>query len=60
LCLSSAAVIIGATWPPTFVGGLIVTMNRLIPSLRSHTLFTLILGGYFALAFGFSVANPIY
>ncbi len=35
-------------------------MNRLISSLRSHPLFTLILFGYLALAFGFSVVNPIY
>ena len=35
-------------------------MNRLTSPLRSNPLFTLILFGYLALAFGFSVVNPIY
>lgn len=35
-------------------------MKRLISSLRSHALFTLILVGYLALTFGFSIVNPIY
>ena len=35
-------------------------MTRLLSSLRSHPLFTLILIGYLVLAFGFSVVNPIY
>jgi hypothetical protein len=35
-------------------------MHRLISAVRAHTLFTLILIGYLALAFGFSVVNPLY
>ena len=35
-------------------------MTRLLSSLRSHKLFTLILVGFLVLAFGFSVVNPIY
>jgi 4-amino-4-deoxy-L-arabinose transferase-like glycosyltransferase len=35
-------------------------MKRLISAIQSNWLFTLILAGYLALAFGFSVANPIY
>lgn len=35
-------------------------MKRLIAAINSHYLITLILIGYVALAFGFSVANPIY
>ncbi len=35
-------------------------MKRLASAVQSNRLFTLILIGYLALAFGFSVANPIY
>ncbi len=42
------------------VGGLSLAMKRLISAIQSNRLFTLILIGYLALAFGFSVVNPIY
>jgi 4-amino-4-deoxy-L-arabinose transferase-like glycosyltransferase len=42
------------------VGGLSLIMNRLLSALPSNRLFALILIGYLALAFGFSVINPIY
>src|SRR5574337_2183942 len=35
-------------------------LKRLLCSTQSHKLFTAILIAYLALAFGFSVANPIY
>lgn len=35
-------------------------MKRLTAAVQAHRLFTLILVGYLALAFGFSVVNPIY
>ena len=35
-------------------------MKRLISGIQSNRLFTLILLGYLALAFGFSVVNPVY
>src|SRR5512135_212297 len=35
-------------------------MKHLTSAIQSNGLFTLILAGYLALAFGFSVANPIY
>ena len=35
-------------------------MKHLIAAIQSNRLFTLILIGYLALAFGFSVVNPIY
>jgi 4-amino-4-deoxy-L-arabinose transferase-like glycosyltransferase len=37
-----------------------LTMKHLIAAVQANRLFTLILIGYLALAFGFSVANPIY
>jgi hypothetical protein len=42
------------------VGGLSLTMKRLASAVQSNLLFALILAGYLVLAFGFSVANPIY
>ena len=42
------------------VGGLSLIMKRLASVVQSNLLFTLILAGYLALAFGFSVTNPIY
>ncbi len=42
------------------VGGLSLTMKRLASAVQLNLLFMLILAGYLALAFGFSVANPIY
>jgi hypothetical protein len=42
------------------VGGLSLTMKRLISAIQSNLLFTLILVGYLALALGFSVVDPIY
>jgi hypothetical protein len=42
------------------VGGLSLTMKRLAATIQAHVLFTLILVGYLALAFGFSIANPLY
>ena len=35
-------------------------MKRLTAAIQANGLFTLILAGYLALAFGFSIANPIY
>jgi hypothetical protein len=35
-------------------------MKRLMSAIQSNRLFTLILIGYLALAFGFSIVNPIY
>ena len=35
-------------------------MKRLTAAIQANGLFTLILAGYLALAFGFSVANPLY
>ena len=42
------------------VGGLSLIMYRLKSAIESNRLLTLILIGYLALAFGFSVVNPIY
>jgi 4-amino-4-deoxy-L-arabinose transferase-like glycosyltransferase len=35
-------------------------MKKITSTVRAHSLFTLILIGYLALAFGFSVVNPLY
>ncbi|HSD84501.1 MAG TPA: hypothetical protein VLG46_11610, partial [Anaerolineae bacterium] len=43
-----------------FIHRLPFCMKRFKAVVQSHALFTLILVGYLALAFGFSVANPIY
>src|SRR5512138_114792 len=42
------------------VGGLSLPMKRLLSVIQSHRLFMLILIGYLALAFGFSIVNPLY